>query len=131
VWVKWSEVCKPKKLGGLGVKDLILFNVALLAKWRWRLLVENSLKWKNILCAKYGGTIGVSLDIPTTSIPNSLCLHCFCSSRSVFDEIIFVSVCSVSGEVVCVQYMGIGTAELPDCFWLRWWFRHGGDSEGL
>jgi hypothetical protein len=31
-----------------------------------------------------------------------------------------VSVCSVSGEVVCVMCLVIGTAELPDYFWLRW-----------
>lgn len=37
-WVKWEVVCKPKLEGGLGVKDLEWFNIALLTKWRWRLI---------------------------------------------------------------------------------------------
>jgi hypothetical protein len=29
-WVKWERVCKPKEEGGLGIKDLKLFNIALI-----------------------------------------------------------------------------------------------------
>lgn len=35
--VAWSTVCRPKDLGGLGVSDLELMNIALLAKWLWKL----------------------------------------------------------------------------------------------
>jgi hypothetical protein len=31
-WVKWEDVCKPKKEGGLGIRDLRLTNISLLAK---------------------------------------------------------------------------------------------------
>jgi hypothetical protein len=44
----------PKEDGGLGVRDLKRFNLSLLAKWRWRLLVEDGSLWKNVLEVKYG-----------------------------------------------------------------------------
>jgi hypothetical protein len=37
-WVKWSEVCRPKCQGGLGVRDVGKVNLSLLIKWRWKLL---------------------------------------------------------------------------------------------
>jgi mannosylglycoprotein endo-beta-mannosidase len=56
-WVKWEDVCKPKKEGGLGVKNLRLMNMGLLAKWRWKLLEEGDELWKKVLMAKYGSHI--------------------------------------------------------------------------
>jgi hypothetical protein len=56
-WVKWSEICKPKKEGGLGIKDLRLMNKSLLAKWRWKLLMCEDELWKNVLVAKYGNNV--------------------------------------------------------------------------
>lgn len=32
-WVSWKDLCRPKKEGGLGIKDLEAFNVALIRKW--------------------------------------------------------------------------------------------------
>ena len=40
--VKWAAVCRPKKFGGLGIMKSKLMNVALLAKWWWR-LAQNEL----------------------------------------------------------------------------------------
>ena len=31
-WVKWGDMCDPKSEGGMGFKELSLFNEALLAK---------------------------------------------------------------------------------------------------
>ncbi|GKV16244.1 hypothetical protein SLEP1_g26913 [Rubroshorea leprosula] len=52
-WVKWDNICKSKLEGGIGVKELSKFNLALLGKWRWRLLVEKEALWKQVLEAKY------------------------------------------------------------------------------
>jgi len=53
LWVRWEKVCKSKEEGGLRVKDIRMFNCALLAKWNWRLLSEEKGKWKEILASKY------------------------------------------------------------------------------
>jgi len=52
--VKWDLICKSKEEGGLGVKDLKCFNMALLGKWRWRLGKDHTGIWKDILESKYG-----------------------------------------------------------------------------
>jgi hypothetical protein len=54
-WVKWEDICKPKKEGGLGVRDLRLVNISLLTKWRWRLLDDVREVWKGVIVSKYGG----------------------------------------------------------------------------
>jgi len=53
-WVKWEKICKPKEVGGLDIRDIRLFNVALLAKWKWRLGMEDKGLWKQVLESKYG-----------------------------------------------------------------------------
>jgi hypothetical protein len=59
--VKWAEICKPKKDGSLGIKDLRLMNSRLLAKWRWKLLKKDNELWKLVVAAKYGGMFSVML----------------------------------------------------------------------
>lgn len=50
----WRKVCQPRCKGGLGVRDIRLVNVSLLAKWWWRLLQDQSSLWKEVLEDIYG-----------------------------------------------------------------------------
>ena len=53
-WVKWDTVCLRKEEGGMGVRRLREFNLALLGKWWWRILHEPGNLWYRVLCARYG-----------------------------------------------------------------------------
>lgn len=35
VWVRWSNVCKPKKFRGFEIQDLRVVNLDIFGKWRW------------------------------------------------------------------------------------------------
>ena len=48
-WVKWETVCLPKEKGGLGIKDINSFNLALLGKWKWSLFQNHSDLWARVL----------------------------------------------------------------------------------
>jgi hypothetical protein len=53
-WVKWDHICLPRGKGGLGVKTLELFNLALLSKLKWRFLSEGEAMWADLLRFIYG-----------------------------------------------------------------------------
>ena len=54
-WVKWEVVFHTKSEGGLGVKDLKLFNVSMLSKWAWKLLLgEGNSLWEKVVVSNYG-----------------------------------------------------------------------------
>jgi hypothetical protein len=58
-WVKWRNVCQPKSKGGLGVRDIKLVNISLLAKWKWRLIDDVPTLWKEVLEDKYGPCVSL------------------------------------------------------------------------
>lgn len=53
-WVRWGDVCKLEDKGGLGIKDLRVFNLALVGKWVWRVLNSEEMLWVRILKSRYG-----------------------------------------------------------------------------
>lgn len=52
-WLSWEKLTQPKCLGGLGFRDIQVFNVALLAKLAWRLLTKPNCLLSRILMSKY------------------------------------------------------------------------------
>ncbi|KAG5531062.1 hypothetical protein RHGRI_025876 [Rhododendron griersonianum] len=52
-WKKWDSLCLSNSDGGLGVKDLQLFNQALLAKQSWRILDQPTCLFSSFFLSKY------------------------------------------------------------------------------
>ena len=52
-WRSWIRMCSPKKDGGMGFRDLRLFNKALLAKQGWKLIQHPNSLIGRIYKAKY------------------------------------------------------------------------------
>ena len=52
-WTSWTKLSKPKKIGGLGFRDIQLFNKALLAKQSWRVLTKPDYLLSRVLRGKY------------------------------------------------------------------------------
>ncbi|XP_026444361.1 uncharacterized protein LOC113344649 [Papaver somniferum] len=54
--INWNLVCAVKEKRGLGVCNLRLMNLAMLAKWCWRFGKEKNRLWYKIIRDKYGDT---------------------------------------------------------------------------
>lgn len=53
-WLAWEKLTKAKSDGGLGIRDIQAFNVALLAKLAWRIFIHLDCLLSRILSGKYG-----------------------------------------------------------------------------
>jgi hypothetical protein len=52
--VNWRTICTPIQQGGLGLRQIIPFNQALLGKWLWRFANERNALWRQVIGCKYG-----------------------------------------------------------------------------
>jgi hypothetical protein len=50
--VGWDKVCNPKHSKGLGVRNLVSCNQALLGKRIWRFGAEENCLWRRVVVAK-------------------------------------------------------------------------------
>jgi hypothetical protein len=65
-WIKWDTICLPKEDEGLGVRRVGAFNLSLLGKWCWRMLVDKEGLWYRVLKARYGevgAELGKGIDL--------------------------------------------------------------------
>ena len=54
----WNSIYLRKEDGGLRVRQLREFNLSLLGKWCWRMLVDRGAFWYRVLVARYGEDAG-------------------------------------------------------------------------
>lgn len=52
-WKSWDKVCLPKKEGGLGFKDVMNFNTAMLVKQLWRLINKPNTLFSRVFKGRY------------------------------------------------------------------------------
>ncbi|MCH80366.1 LINE-1 reverse transcriptase like, partial [Trifolium medium] len=120
--IKWEQVCLPKDQGGLGVKDLELFNLALLCKWKWRCLIEKDALWYDLLCFRYGplSTKLLSWEAVATSTKDSLWWRDVVGVGGKVDDVWFpLNVSSIlgNGDSICFwKEKWVGTVPLRDLF---------------
>ncbi|CAN1246194.1 Uncharacterized mitochondrial protein AtMg00310 [Linum grandiflorum] len=64
-WMRWERLRVRKNQGGMGFKDLYGFNIAMLGKFGWKLLTDNTTLVARFLKSKYfsnGDFLSANLD---------------------------------------------------------------------
>jgi hypothetical protein len=46
--VNWAKVCRPLRLGGLGILDLARTTISLRLRWLWRMHIEPLRPWRDL-----------------------------------------------------------------------------------
>ncbi|KAA3470265.1 reverse transcriptase [Gossypium australe] len=83
-WSCWDKLCLPKYDGGMGFKNLFMFNKALLAKQVWRILVQPQCFLARVLKARYYPFTDV-LNAKVGSYP-SFTWRSICNARELISD---------------------------------------------
>nr|GEU63742.1 RNA-directed DNA polymerase, eukaryota, reverse transcriptase zinc-binding domain protein [Tanacetum cinerariifolium] len=60
-WIKWENVMASFEKGGLNIGSIKAFNLALLQKWRWRLVTNPVSIWARVIVVIHGAKAGTDL----------------------------------------------------------------------
>ena len=90
--VRGEIVCKEKRSGGLGVKNLSWLNKALLSKWCWRFSTKSGTLWNEVIRGKYGECEGGWCTLDTRGVFGlglwkEILTHWSCVSRNLSFEV--------------------------------------------
>ena len=69
--IGWNKILASKENGGLGISSLFAFNRALLFKWIWRFIYQDSSLWVRFSQSMYGtkGALENSYSLPRRNSP--------------------------------------------------------------
>lgn len=68
-----GRILRKLEVGGLGIKDLSLFNKSLLGKWRWGFATEPDNLWCRVIKSKYMGNNPIRESLWWKDIQSSSC----------------------------------------------------------
>lgn len=82
-WWSWERLCIPKCEGRLGFRNIFAFNLGMLAKQGWKLLIEPNSLISKVLKAKYYPNVSF-MDAPI-QLNVSYTWNSICAARKVVD----------------------------------------------
>ena len=62
ILIKWETILASRAKGGLDIVSLKAFNLALLQKWRWRLVNNLNMLWAQVIRAIHEDDAGFDHD---------------------------------------------------------------------
>ncbi|XP_074306170.1 uncharacterized protein LOC141641407 [Silene latifolia] len=120
VFHSWAAVCRPAQEGGLGVKEILSWNKALLAKWLWLLENDTSGIW-----AQWNRAYILSTGSIWTISVKDRYSECLCSILAVKEEIVARTGSIVAATQILNSWVRHGKFQVSTTYH---WFRDKGET---